>query len=289
MSQMGKAEKSEINLNLNNTNLSHQEVPFLVSIPHSGEKIPPMSDWLNTLSEEVLMSDVDRFVDFLYLPALKRFSIPYEKTDWHRYAVDLNRLPTDIDQDSVVSAIKPSGTHPDGYHWVMTKNEIVLMQQPMSQLKHEELTKLIYDPFHQNIRQIYSQFKKSGFKNIYHLDAHSMPSVGTRMHKDPGELRADIVVSDCLGKSCSSAYRDFVIAAFVIAGFKVGYNWPYVGGRVTEVYGKPDEGHHAIQVEMNRGLYMDEKTKKIKPGYEKIQNKIESALLKIKSELANLK
>jgi N-formylglutamate deformylase len=289
MSQMGKAQKSEINLNHNNTNLSHQEVPFFVSIPHSGEKIPTQTPWLLSLPEEILMSDVDRFVDSLYMPALNRLSIPFEKTEWHRYAVDLNRLPSDVDQDSVVSAIKPSGAHPDGYHWVMTKNEVVLMQQPMSQRSHEELTQLIYEPFHQNIRQIYSQFKTSGFKNRYHLDAHSMPSIGTRMHKDPGEYRADIVVSDCLGKSCSSVYRDIVISAFVVAGFKVGYNWPYVGGRVTEVYGKPDEGQHAIQVEMNRGLYMDEKTKKIKPGFENIQIKIESALLKIKSELANLK
>ena len=92
--------------------------------------------------------------------------------------------------------------------------------------------------------------------------------MGTRMHRDPGERRADIVVSDCLGKSCDPHFRDLVIAAYTISGFKVGYNWPYMGGRVTEQYGHPSKGQHAIQVELNRALYMDEKTKKLLPSHD---------------------
>jgi N-formylglutamate amidohydrolase len=122
---------------------------------------------------------------------------------------------------------------------------------------------------------------------VYHLDAHSMPSVGTKQHRDPGERRADIVVSDSLGKSCSKKYRDLVIAAYVTAGFKVGYNWPYVGGRLTEQYGRPDLGHHTIQVELNRDLYMDETTKQLKSSHVEVQKKIEKALGYILLELAH--
>ncbi len=273
---------------MSQTNHVHQELPFFVSIPHSGEKIPDQTPWLKNLSEEVLMSDVDRYVDVLYKPTLEAFDIPYQTTNWHRYAVDLNRFPSDIDQDSVVGAEKKSGSHSDGYHWVMTKNEIRLMAAPMTRETHNELTQLIFEPFHEGVRNHYSFFKNKNFKNVFHIDAHSMPSLGTRMHKDPGELRADIVISDCLGKSCSQKFRDIVIAAYVTAGFKVGYNWPYIGGRVTEYYGKPSEGQHAIQVELNRNLYMDEKTKKIKPDYVQVQKKIQKALETVKTELANL-
>ncbi len=273
---------------MSQTNLAHQELPFFISIPHSGETIPNQTPWLKTLPEEVLMSDVDRFVDVLYTPTLDQLQIPFQKTDWHRYAVDLNRFPTDVDQDSVINAEKKSGSHPDGYHWVMTKSEIRLMPEAMTRETHDELTQLIFEPFHEGVRNYYTFFKNRNHKNVYHLDAHSMPSLGTRMHKDPGERRADIVISDCFGKSCSKEFRDLVILAYVTAGFKVGYNWPYGGGRVTEHYGKPDLGQHAIQVELNRNLYMDEVTKKIKPDHVLVQNKILKAVQTIKSELAKL-
>ncbi|MGZ3691162.1 MAG: N-formylglutamate amidohydrolase [Pseudobdellovibrio sp.] len=265
-----------------------QTLPFFISIPHSGEKIPPQTPWLSSLPEEILMSDVDRYVDILYKPSLESLQIPSQKTEWHRYAVDLNRIPEDVDVDSVEGATKKSGTHADGYHWVMTKNEVRLMPKPMSAKTHDELTQLIYEPFHAGIRNHYENFKKTGAQNIFHIDAHSMPSLGTKMHRDPGEFRADIVVSDCSGKSCDKRFRDLVIAAYAAAGFKVGYNWPYLGGRVTEQYGHPEKGQQAIQVELNRSLYMDEKTKKLLPRHQEVQAKILKALTYIKSELPKI-
>lgn len=263
-------------------------IPLFVSVPHSGEKIPDLTPWLKSLPESILMSDVDRYVDFLYEPALKDLKIPYEKTEWHRYAVDLNRVPTDVDVDSVIGSTNPSGKFADGYHWVKTKNEVQLMPGPITQDTHKKLTELIYEPFHKSLRNHYELFKKNNHNNVFHIDAHSMPSLGTRMHRDPGQLRADIVVSDCAAKSCMPQFRDLVVAAYVISGFKVAYNWPYLGGRVTETYGHPDKGQHAIQVELNRSLYMDEATKKLKPEAEAVQKKIAQALSYIKSELPKL-
>ena len=265
-----------------------QTIPLFVTIPHSGERIPPQTPWLLQLQEEILMSDVDRFIDRLYKPTLTELQIPFQLTEWHRYAVDLNRIPADVDSSSVVGAIKKAGTHSDGYHWVVTKNEVKIMPVPMSLKTHEELTALIYEPFHAGIRNHYDFFRKQNHKNIFQIDAHSMPSIGTRMHKDPGEKRADIVVSDCLGKSCHRHFKDLVIAAYVSSGFKVGYNWPYMGGRVTEHYGRPSAGQQVLQVELNRSLYMDEKSKQILPEHESIQKKISAALTYIKSELPKI-
>lgn len=269
--------------------MSLNEIPLLVTIPHSGEKVPPQTPWLKALPEETLMCDVDRYVDFLYEPTLQKLKIPYVKTEWHRYAADLNRVPEDVDASSVVGHKNPSGMHSRGFHWVMTTYRQPLMTEPMTLQVHNELVQLIYEPFHASIRGLYQALHEKGYKKIFHIDAHSMPSVGTSEHRDPGERRADIVVSDSKGKSCDPRFKDLVIAAYATAGFKVGYNWPYFGGRVTEQYGVPSRGQHTLQVEMNRSLYMDEKTKKLRPEEAKsVQEKVSFALNYVRSNMMHI-
>ena len=264
------------------------QIPFFVTMPHSGERVPPLCDWLEQLPETVLMCDIDRYIDVLYEPALEKLKITSHKTEWHRYAVDLNRIPSDVDETSVIGSKNPPGTFNRGFHWSVTTLGDPLMPNPISLKQHEELKQMIYDPFHQAVQGIFKNFKSTGHQNIFHLDAHSMPSRGTKMHKDPGEKRADIVVSDFLGKSCNIKFRDLVIAAYAAAGFKVGYNWPYVGGRLTEQYGQPLQGQHTIQVELNRELYMNEATKKLNDSHKNVQIKIANALAYIQSELPSL-
>jgi N-formylglutamate amidohydrolase len=262
---------------------------LLVTIPHSGEKVPDQASWLQALPEEILMCDVDRYVDFLYEPSLQKLHLPYVKTEWHRYAGDLNRRAEDVDAGSVEGNTNPAGTHRRGFLWSITTYHHQLMPKPISPKLHQELVELVFEPFHASVRKLYEKFEKAGRTKVFHIDAHSMPSVGTKEHRDPDERRADIVVSDCHGKSCEPKFRDLVIAAYVIAGFKVAYNWPYFGGRVSEFYGQPAKNHHAIQVEMNRELYMDEISKKLKPAEaQKIQAKVEIALSYICKHLPDL-
>lgn len=253
--------------------------PFFVSIPHSGERVPEEADWLKNLPEVILMRDVDRFVDQLYQSHLEHLKIPFVKTQWHRYAVDLNRLAGDVDEDSVLGSDNKSGTFTQGLHWVKTTKSETLMGKPITKDLHDLLVQKYFDPFHEQVRAQFSHFKSQGCKNIYHLDAHSMPSKGTQAHRDPGQDRADIVVSDFLGKSCSSEFKDLVIEAYTIAGFEVRYNFPYIGGRVTQTYGHPELGQQSIQVELNRKLYMDEETKKMRMREsEEVRQKIGRAL-----------
>lgn len=252
--------------------------PLFVSIPHSGEKVPDECLWLKNLEEVTLMRDVDRYVDQLYSPALAELRIPSVQTQWHRYAADLNRFPDDVDQGTVKGVSAPAGSHDRGFHWRVTTHNELLIKEPIPMELHQKLVNLIYHPFHEDVRKHYEILKKNHSK-IFHLDLHSMPSLGTKMHKDPGEYRADIVVSDCLGKSSESWFVDLVILAYVRADFKVAYNWPYVGGRVSEQYGHPNIGQNAVQVELNRALYMDENTKKLKTDcLFVIQEKLKKAL-----------
>lgn len=243
---------------------------FFISIPHSGEQIPPEVTWLSGLPEPVVMCDVDRFVDQLYTPVVKDLKLTCIKTEWHRYVVDLNRLPEDVDADSVIGSVNASGRFPLGLHWTRTTRGTRLMPGPITEAMHQQLVNDYFQPFHAQVQKAYADLKARGASKVYHIDAHSMPSRGTASHNDPGEYRADIVVSDWKGKSCETSFKDLVISAYEKSGLKVAYNWPYFGGRVTQTYGRPEVGQHAIQVEINRALYMDEETKKLIP--DKAQN-----------------
>ena len=263
--------------------------PFLITIPHSGERVPPETPWLEKLPEPLLMCDVDRFVDKLYDPVLKELKLPYVKTEWHRYAADLNRWKDDVDADSVSGHANASGKFPRGLHWSITTKGERLMPGPMPKATHDVVVEKYFEPFHAQVREKFAEIKSKGAGTVYHLDAHSMPSVGTKEHRDPGERRADIVVSDSDGKSCSTFFKDIVIKAYENAGFKVAYNWPYKGGRVTETYGLPAQGQESIQVELNRGLYMNEETKHLDAGkLASIQNQLKKAIHEIFEALPRL-
>ncbi|MCX7674998.1 MAG: N-formylglutamate amidohydrolase, partial [Bdellovibrionaceae bacterium] len=115
--------------------------------------------------------------------------------------------------------------------------------------------------------------------SVWMLDLHSMPSVGGPDHRDPGERRADVVISDNLGASAHPKMVDAILTAFLRAGFKGSYNWPYVGGKMTARYGRPHQGRHTVQIELNRALYMDEVTKEKKPAeFSRVQSKLQAAM-----------
>src|SRR5689334_10612521 len=134
---------------------------LLITIPHSGEQIPEEAPWLKGLPETLLMFDVDRYVDRLYEPTISKFKIPSVKTQWHRYAIDLNRLEDDVDVDSVIGHRNPSGKFPRGLHWSITTMGEKLMPKPISKDVHDVLVKKYFDPFHEQVRTTVTQMKAS--------------------------------------------------------------------------------------------------------------------------------
>ncbi|MCB9073516.1 MAG: N-formylglutamate amidohydrolase [Bdellovibrionaceae bacterium] len=264
-------------------NSDHErELPFFVTIPHSGEFVPPEATWLKGLLEPHLMRDVDRFVDKLYEPTLQNMQISYIRAECHRYVIDLNRKPDEYDAAAVQGAALTAGTFPKGLHWCVTTIGEPLITTPMSMEQHEHFVRLYYEPFHSEVKKLAGRFTQTP---IYHLDAHSMPSKGTKAHNDPGEERADIVVSDFHGKSCRKEFVELVIEAYKAQGFRVAYNWPYVGGGITQMYGHPEKNHHTLQVELNRKTYMNEDTKKMTDQFAETQARIARALEQVAHDL----
>lgn len=261
---------------------------FFVTIPHSGEEYPPEAHWMKDLDPIVALRDVDRFVSELYSESISESRIPNVTTPWSRYVVDLNRSEDEFDCDSVEGASNPSGTFPRGLHWSVTTRREKILPQPMSKQVHDLLMKLCFNPFHEEILRKTLRLRQNGAQTIYHLDLHSMPSIGTSEHKDPGERRADIVISDFHGKSASSQFLDMVVDAYKKQGFTVRLNWPYIGGGITQRYGNPASGHHTVQVELNRALYMDEETKEKNTQFKNTQQRLKFALNSIAQDVLKL-
>lgn len=258
---------------------------LFVSIPHSGEHIPKEADWLKNKNKNILLCDVDRFVDKLYLSSIIENNIPSIYNLCHRYVLDVNRLETDINADSVQdikNKVTDSGLS-SGLYWTKTTKGEPLLSQALTFNLHKYFLDTIYYPFHQEISNYQNKFLKN-FSEVYHLDLHSMPSVGTAAHKDKGELRSEIVISDFNQTSCSVTFTNLVKDSFS-KYFKVAYNWPYIGGGITKKHGKPNEHCHSIQIEIRRDLYMDEDSKDLLTDYKLIENKLKKCISTIYKSL----
>lgn len=261
--------------------------PLLVSIPHNGEEVVEEAHWLKDLDEVTLMYDVDRFIYQMYESVLHECEIPKVVTPYHRYVVDCNRWPTDVDCDSVEGSENPSGSHSTGLHWRKTTAGYILIKAPLNRQLHENLLKKYYNWFFCEIDSIYRKWDQQ--KSIYHLDLHSMPSRGTNAHRDPGEDRADIVIGNKLGKTATEEWTNQVSEAYHNQGFKVRLNHPYIGGTIVEKYGDPKKGRQVLMIELNRRLYMDEKSKQIIPGKaEEIKKRLDKVIFEIYNNLPDM-
>lgn len=244
------------------------EVPLIASIPHSGEEIPKEAHWLQGKKKDILLCDVDRFVGELYEPSLKKLKIPYAKTPWHRYVLDLNRFENHLSSNIVEKGASVSEEgFASGLIWEKTTKGDRLLDEPLKREELEDLLKKYYRPFYKEIQELIEDIKSKNFKQMFHLDLHSMPSLGTSAHKDPGKKRPPVVLSDNDGKTTNSFFKKVVKEAFSKEGFSVVFNDPYKSGAITRTFGKPFLGQNSLQVEINRSLYMDEKSKEKLPDF----------------------
>ncbi|MBM3573411.1 MAG: N-formylglutamate amidohydrolase, partial [Alphaproteobacteria bacterium] len=126
-----------------------------------------------------------------------------------------------------------------------------------------------YKPYHTALGGLIERTRRH-FGACLLLDCHSMPSVGGPMERDAGENRFDIVLGDCFGAACAETIIGAAEAALTDLGYRVARNLPYAGGFTTRHYGRPAEGVHALQIEINRALYMDETAMTRKRGLARI-------------------
>jgi N-formylglutamate amidohydrolase len=230
-----------------------REVPIVVEVPHAGTALPPdVADEVAVDASEVLR-DADAWVDTLWREAPTRGATALYAT-FSRYVVDLNRDEDDVDAETVEGAARPAG-QPRGVVWRESGAGRPVLRAPLTPDAFRARIARYFTPYHAalaaTLRALHARHGR-----VLLLAAHSMPS-SSRLGV---VARRASVVPGTRGRSTAhGALIDVVDAHFSAAGLSVRHDEPYRGGATTVRWGRPTRGFHAIQIELNRALYMDER------------------------------
>lgn len=242
-----------------------QTVPVVVASPHSGRNYPADFVARSALSMRRLRSSEDGFVDEIFAAA-PECGAPLLSALFPRVFVDVNREPYELDQSMFVDTLPA---------YVTTRNariaaglgtiaRVVSNSEPIygDKLTFAEVDSRIkryYDPYHRALASLIEETRETfGFCIL--LDCHSMPS-GAATQRGNGSGRRqpiDVVLGDCHATACDPVVTNRTETLLKELGYAVRRNNPYAGGFVTRHYGRPREDVHALQIELNRGKYMDE-------------------------------
>ncbi len=260
--------------------------PVAFNSPHSGRVYPHEFLASSRLDLTVLRRSEDSFVDKLMAGVVGR-GHPLMQAHFPRCFVDVNREPYELDPRMFegrlpsfanTRSMRVAGGLGTVARVVGDAQEIYDSRLPVD----EALRRIegLYKPYHRALRRLLTRIHRT-FGAAVLVDCHSMPShAGTRTEK----MRADIVLGDRYGTSCAVAITDRIESVLRNLGYVVLRNKPYAGGFITEHYGNPVAGIHAVQIEVNRALYMDEKNLEPSPGFVRLA----ADLLSVADSLADL-
>jgi N-formylglutamate deformylase len=232
--------------------------PVLVEVPHAGLVVPAEIVGEMEAPRNARLRDADVYVDRLFAAA-PSFGATLLAARYSRFVVDLNRAEDDVDAATVHDHPAPRPSQPRGVVWRLATDGRPLMKRPLSNEAFERRLDACYRPYHRQLDAEIRRLRET-FGHAILLAAHSMPSVGRALHGDTGIRRADVVPGTRGRTSADARVIDLVDAHFKAAGLSVRHDDPYRGGYSTGHYGRPRENVHAIQIELNRALYVDEQT-----------------------------
>jgi N-formylglutamate amidohydrolase len=265
---------------------ARQTVAGLFASPHSGTNYTPEFLGASRLDLVTLRRSEDAFVDELFGAAPLR-GAPFLKAVFPRAFVDPNREPWELDA-SMFSGPLPAYVNsrsPRVAAGLGTIARVVANGEEIyaGKLDFDEAARRIeryYTPYHAALQGLIERTRER-FGWCFLIDCHSMPSVGGPMDRDPGMRRVDFVLGDCHGASCGPALVETVESYLVGLGYVVTRNLPYAGGYVTRHYGRPERGVHALQIEVNRALYMDEERIERRPRLSRLAAEMEGLIAAI--------
>lgn len=216
----------------------------------------------------------DCFVDELFAGAVTH-GAPLIAAQFPRAYLDVNREPYELDpemfEDLLPDFVNTSSARVAGglgtVARIVSEGEEIYRQK-LLYAEAEERINALHIPYHQNLAELIDH-TYNRFGTALLIDGHSMPS---KEHHQQNHPRADFVLGDRCGNSCAPQVTDFFVHFLKDSGFSVTCNQPYAGGYITERYGVPEKGRHALQVEINRALYMDELSFIKNQGAVRLQN-----------------
>ncbi len=251
---------------------SSQSVPFVFNSPHSGRHYPLGFLSASRLDSAAIRRSEDAFVDELF-QSVVAIGAPLVRAHFPRAYLDVNREPYELDpkmfEDRLPSYVNIRSIRVAG--GLGTIARIVGESQEIYRKRlsvEEGLARIeaIYKPYHNTLRRLLAETHVAFGYSVL-VDCHSMPST---IRGADGSSRPDFILGDRYGTSCSPIIMDAAVNSLRAMGYAVSRNKPYAGGFITEHYGRPARGLHALQVEINRGLYMNEATMQPIEGFKRL-------------------
>ncbi|WP_299619978.1 N-formylglutamate amidohydrolase [uncultured Tateyamaria sp.] len=248
--------------------------------PHSGRDYPWSFLRRTILDERTIRSSEDAFVDQLFDMA-PQFGAPLLRAGAPRAFVDLNRSAEELDP-AVVEGVRRQGHNPRissglGVIPRVVANGRHIYRGKISLQEAERRIELYWVPYHQMLQKLLDGAQQRHGQAVL-IDCHSMPHEAMDGMARSGVTRPNVVLGDRFGAAAGGGVVDAVEAAFAVAGFNVVRNAPFAGAYITQAYGRPSRNQHAVQVEIDRSLYMDERTIQPHSGFEETRARLRSVV-----------
>ncbi|HYC97603.1 N-formylglutamate amidohydrolase [Brevundimonas sp.] len=240
---------------------------FVFASPHSGDLYPADMGPAPELETTSLRSAEDALVDRLIAPGRERGAALLLGRLGRAY-VDLNRDPGDLDP-ALVDGLEGRTASPRtaaGYGVVprLTGDGRPLYGRRLGLAEARDRIDRAHAPYHAALDQLMRAAHARHGEAVL-VDWHSMPARATQ--GVGGARGPDVVLGDRHGSSCAAALTRRLRRAFEALGWRVTLNQPYSGGWTTQAWGRPADGFHAVQIELNRALYLNEATLEPGPGW----------------------
>ena len=247
-------------------------LPLVLASPHSGAEYPSGFLAVSRLDPLTLRRSEDSFVDELFAAAAG-LGAPLLAARFPRAYLDVNREPWELDPTMFSDSLPnyANSRSPRVRMGLGTLARVVASGEEIyaKKLRFVDAKRRVdglYYPYHRALRRLVEE-TQTAFGGYLLIDCHSMPSAASAVGGEPG---ADIVLGDCHGTACAPGIIEAARAFLTKRDFTVAINAPYAGGFTTGHYGSPRHGRHALQIEINRALYMDERKFKKKPGFDRL-------------------
>lgn len=246
-------------------------VPVLLSVPHAGRDYP--SELLDALRlpPAALLRLEDRYADVL---TRRSVALGYPVIMAHRARawIDLNRDEQDIDTEMVQGALRSDYPEPGAKQRgglglfprrLSGEGELWKRQFTLDEVQHRIVS--FHRPYHEAVADVLEQMRRR-FGVAILLDLHSMPPI----RKGASGPAPQFVIGDRFGKSAASRYAELLMTRLQTQGFKVALNHPYAGAYILRRHARPTANIHAIQLEVDRALYLDPDLRHPGAGFERI-------------------
>ena len=234
--------------------------PVIVASPHSGRYYPWGFMRRSVLDDRAVRTSEDAFMDRL-IDVAPRMGAPLLVAEYPRAYIDLNRAADELDP-AVVEGVRYASQNPRissglGVIPRVVANGRAIYRGKITRVEADARIEAVWRPYHTCLSGlVHSAAARFGTSIL--LDFHSMPHEALDSVSRPGGQRPEVVLGDRFGAAAGTDVVEALEAGFAAAGLVVSRNAPFAGAYVTQTYGKPQQNRHAIQIEIDRSLYMNE-------------------------------